>query len=202
MSITDGAGGPSGPANDNCVDATLIVDGNTPFTTVGSTTDGDNPTGSQCGALGAGFYNDIWFKYTPSADGSLTVSTCNQATFDSRINIYDGCGGLIVACNDDATDCGLTSEVTTPVVCTVTYIIRVGGYGAATFGTGTLSVTMEGGTDCGGGGLPADLDNDGDVDGGDLAILIGGWGGPSGDVDGDGTTTGADMALLLGSWGF
>ena len=61
---------------------------------------------------------------------------------------------------------------------------------------------MEGGTDCGGGGLPADLDNDGDVDGGDLAILIGGWGGPSGDVDGDGTTTGADMALLLGSWGF
>jgi hypothetical protein len=49
---------------------------------------------------------------------------------------------------------------------------------------------------------PADLDHDGDVDAGDLAILLGGWGtsGP-GDLNGDGVVDATDLAMLLGSWG-
>ena len=49
---------------------------------------------------------------------------------------------------------------------------------------------------------PADLDHDGDVDAGDLAILLGGWGttGP-GDLNGDGVVDATDLAILLGSWG-
>lgn len=49
---------------------------------------------------------------------------------------------------------------------------------------------------------PADVDQSGEVDGADLAQLLGNWGaaGP-GDVDGDGTVTGADLAQVLGSWG-
>ena len=46
-----------------------------------------------------------------------------------------------------------------------------------------------------------DLDGNGQVDGADLAVLLGGWGGPSGDLDGSGTTDGADLAVLLGAWG-
>jgi hypothetical protein len=46
-----------------------------------------------------------------------------------------------------------------------------------------------------------DFDNDGDVDGADLAVLLGGWGGPAGDLNGNGTTDGADLAVLLGAWG-
>lgn len=48
---------------------------------------------------------------------------------------------------------------------------------------------------------PADLSLDGNVDGGDLGIMLGGWGGPEGDVDDDGDTDGADLGLLLGAWG-
>lgn len=48
----------------------------------------------------------------------------------------------------------------------------------------------------------ADLDCDGDVDGADLATLLGLWGStnPTGDLDGDGVVGPADLAILLGDW--
>lgn len=49
--------------------------------------------------------------------------------------------------------------------------------------------------------LPADLNNDGYVNGADLAALLGAWGtsGP-GDLDGDGAVGASDMAILIGAW--
>jgi Dockerin type I domain len=53
---------------------------------------------------------------------------------------------------------------------------------------------------------PYDLDGDGSVSGGDLAILLGAWGPCStepcagADFNGDGTVSGADLSLLLGAW--
>ena len=49
---------------------------------------------------------------------------------------------------------------------------------------------------------PADLNGDGVIGGGDLAILLGNWGGSgAGDIDHDGSVGPADLALLLGAWG-
>ena len=54
-----------------------------------------------------------------------------------------------------------------------------------------------------------DINEDGVVDGADLALLLGDWGGcPGGgapcpgDLNGDGVVDGADLAVLLGAWGF
>ena len=49
---------------------------------------------------------------------------------------------------------------------------------------------------------PADISNDGSVDGLDLTIVLSGWGtaGKS-DIDGTGVTDGADLAAVLGGWG-
>jgi hypothetical protein len=49
---------------------------------------------------------------------------------------------------------------------------------------------------------PADLNEDGQVGGGDLGVLLSGWGtsGPS-DLNGDGFTDGADLGELLVAWG-
>lgn len=49
---------------------------------------------------------------------------------------------------------------------------------------------------------PADLDQDGAVSGGDLAILLALWGhiGTAADIDGDGTVGGGDLALMLAHW--
>ena len=60
----------------------------------------------------------------------------------------------------------------------------------------TIDDTPENGTPC-----PSDINNDGAVDGIDLAFVLGNWGLAAGDLDGDGTTSGSDLALLLGSWG-
>jgi hypothetical protein len=54
---------------------------------------------------------------------------------------------------------------------------------------------------CGGTPCPADLTDDGKVDGADLGALLGGWGGASTDLTGDGNTDGADLGFLLGAWG-
>lgn len=50
---------------------------------------------------------------------------------------------------------------------------------------------------------PADLNGDGAVSSGDLALLLGAWGaGPStADLNLDGTVNAGDLALLLGAWG-
>ena len=50
---------------------------------------------------------------------------------------------------------------------------------------------------------PADLDRDGTVGGGDLAILLSAWGTPSpiADLDADGVVGGGDLAVLLSFWG-
>lgn len=49
---------------------------------------------------------------------------------------------------------------------------------------------------------PADLNGDGEVGPGDLAILVGQWGSDDiGDIDGSGDTGPGDLAVLIGSWG-
>lgn len=47
---------------------------------------------------------------------------------------------------------------------------------------------------------PADLNDDGIVDGADLGMLLGGWGTAAGDVNADGSTDGSDLGLLLAAW--
>lgn len=48
----------------------------------------------------------------------------------------------------------------------------------------------------------ADLNGDGQINGADLAIVLGQWGTPgSADLDGDGVVGGSDLAIVLGSWG-
>ncbi len=53
---------------------------------------------------------------------------------------------------------------------------------------------------------PPDVNGDGQVDGADLAAVLGSWGTCGGtcgaaDINGDGQVNGADLAQLLGSWG-
>lgn len=50
---------------------------------------------------------------------------------------------------------------------------------------------------------PADLNEDGEVDGADLGLLLGAWDTDDrcADIVGDGLVDGADLGLLLGAWG-
>jgi hypothetical protein len=95
------------PANDSCQDATVIAEGTIPFSTLGATSKGPDLPESCNEGFGLSFESDIWYSYTPSCNAVVTVETCDQANFDTRLAIYLGtCDGLVlVACNDDSDDC-------------------------------------------------------------------------------------------------
>ncbi len=136
-----GGGGGGDLPNDNCVDAIEIGEGDLSFSTVGATSDGRDLPETCNEGFGTTFAPDIWYSITPSEDTGIIVSTCNQASYDTRLAAYAGCGGPLVGCNDDGDGCaGLSSYMTFPALAGETYLIRVGGYGTAT-GSGTLSVT-------------------------------------------------------------
>ncbi|MFO0829526.1 MAG: S8 family serine peptidase [Phycisphaerales bacterium] len=191
--------------NDNCGDAIPISNGVTSFSNIGATTDG--PANATCNFSGYDQIGaDVWYLYTATCTGPLTISTCGTANFDTKIAIYGqnifgscGCpGGLfgapILGCNDDASGCaGFTSSLTVDVTAGKCYRIRVGGYQGAQ-GSGTLSITC--------GACVGDINGDGQVNAVDLGALLGSWGGPgAGDLNNNGITDAVDLGLLLGNWG-
>ncbi|MCG8408509.1 MAG: hypothetical protein MI923_25185 [Phycisphaerales bacterium] len=134
------------PANDDCVDAIPINDGSTAFSTSDATTDG--PAHGTCEHDGQ-TYNDIWFVYTATCTGDLTVSTCGTAFYDTDLVVYDGCdcGSLtLLGCDDDTSGCpGFTSEVTVFVTEGNCYLIRVGGFQINDQGSGNIVLTCDNG---------------------------------------------------------
>jgi hypothetical protein len=129
-------GGGGGPVNDACGNALPIGDGVTAYSTVDATQTATMP----CAAGGG---PDLWYRYTSLCGADVTVSTCNDADYDTAIAVWDGCGGSAVACNDDFSGCGLTSQVSFTAAAGVNYYIQVAGYGGAS-GSGNLTVSSTG----------------------------------------------------------
>lgn len=61
-----------------------------------------------------------------------------------------------------------------------------------------LTIDVPEGTPC-----EADVDDNGVVDGSDVARILGFWGqsNPAYDIDGSGLVDGGDLAVVLGEWG-
>lgn len=194
------------PANDECSGATQIVMGENAFSTLGATTSGPSLPVSCNEGAGTQMNNDVWYFYLSFCNGTLSISTCNDATFDTRIAVYDygdGCAGAdaaVLACNDNGPGCADgTSTVEFSAQAGKAYLVRVG----STSGTGTGTLTLS----CADApppppACPGDLDRSGAVDGADLGLLLGNWGGSgTGDLNADGAVDGADLGLLLAEWG-
>lgn len=119
------------PPNDNCSNAISIREvANIPFSTEGATFDG--PGGCMTSP-------NIWYRYTASCTGPVTVSLCGS-NYDTKLAVYSGsCGsfGAPLFCNDNF--CGLQSRGTFTAIAGNTYLVEVGGAGSAT-GLGVLSV--------------------------------------------------------------
>jgi len=143
-----------------CADALPVTDGVVPFSTIGALTDG--PAAIQCeqgNDSNGQTFADIWYRYTSSCTGVLTVSTCEQvggsADYDSDIKVYamTSCGALataLLACNDDdpVNDCGgdpdYHSTVRVAVEEGMQYLIRLGGWGSnGDVGTGSLFIDCD-----------------------------------------------------------
>ena len=134
-----------------------------------ATTDGPELPKECDEGSGLFFGQDIWYEYTPTATGTLTVSTCGQADYDTRLAAYTGpCADPeIIACNDDSAGCARRSVMEFRVTGGVPVLLRVGGFDLAR-GTGTLTLTLA--------ACVSDLDESGAVDIGDLLQILTDWG--------------------------
>lgn len=150
LDIVDGGGVPVDcPANDSCNQAIDIVEGDHYFTTVGATTDGPLHPDCQTAGDGGTTVSDIWYRYYAPTDGTVTISTCNQANYDTDLVAYEGidCGNLMfLGCNDDTSGCSdYSSYLEIPVLAGNAYLFRVGGWGYESwdFGTGIVSISLD-----------------------------------------------------------
>ena len=134
--------------NDECEGAIVTGTGLTDFTTVDGSSSSDAYDASLCPDTYLGDMNDdVWFSYTPSASGTLTVSTCDLVNFDTDLVVYQGtCGNKSqVACNGDGSGCSdYSSLLTVDVTSGNQYLIRVGGWDGNSTGSGQLSLALEG----------------------------------------------------------
>jgi len=89
---------------------------------------------------------DIWYDYLATCTGTLTVSTCGTADYDTKLAIYHGFACPVsdaefIDCAEDSPGCpNFTSTLVVPVTCGQEYKIRVGGWMGAQ-GTGVLTVS-------------------------------------------------------------
>jgi hypothetical protein len=128
--------------NDNCADAIPIGNvTNQAFNTTGSTHDGYE---SYCHG------NNIWYCYTATCTGTVTVSLCGTE-WDTMLAVYNGCEcpatqSARIASNDDDYTCNNTfaSRLTFNAVCGNQYLIEVGHYYQSVTGTGVITIVCSG----------------------------------------------------------
>ena len=186
------------PPNDECNAATLVNEGSIPFDTTNATASAAALPVSCDDGTGTIMQKDLWYIFSATCTGTMTISTCGTANYNTRLAAYSlACPpvGSLIACNNDGAGCsGFTSSMTFPVVAGNNILVRLGG--ATGGGTGTLNITCTATAPC-----PGDFDEDGAVGASDLAEVLNAWGSANGDLNGDGTTDAADLAELLGAWG-
>ncbi len=187
------------PANDDCSNALAVSTGETVFTNA-EASDSSFGVPISCSSVnGPDVFSDVWFTFEMPVSGFLTVGTCDS-DFNSRISLYSGAcpnaSSSVLGCGDD--ECGDDSEITTLAVAGQTVVIRVGASIEGDEGAGTLSVSVDPlENPC-----PEDLNEDGQVDGADLGLLLSAWGTSKYDVDGNGDgIDGSDLGLMLSAWG-
>ena len=184
------------PINNDCEDAIEITDGSYDFTNLGATTDGPDEV-EDCDFYGyTHIQADVWFLYTASCDGPVTVDICDS-DYNTKMAVYTaGCPGIpgkTIACDDRSCD-GLQSFITFDASKGSQYRIRIGGYEGEK-GSGTLLIFC-------GSGCPEDVNGDGVIDVLDLIEVLSQWGGSgSADINGDGVVDVLDLLAVLGAWG-
>ena len=142
--------------------------------------------------------NTAFYEFVAPASSTYTISTCNQAAWDTRLSVHAGdCApGNVVACLDDTDGCDVyTTTIEFTASAGNRYVIALGGFAITDYGPAILTISGEGVVCLG------DFNGDGLVNGVDLANLLAYWNLPDADLNGDGTTSGADLTILLASWG-
>ncbi len=138
----------SGAFADECADAGEASLGANAFDTSLMTASQPQPDDTQCAGTYLDWANspDGWFSFVAGSTATHTFSTCDAASYDTSLVLYEGNCDTQVACNGDGTG-GTGCQVyysQLDYACTAgtTYYVRLGGYMAA-IGSGTLTISVD-----------------------------------------------------------
>ncbi len=115
-------------ANETCASPDVITPETYAWYTCNTATDGFTEA---CIGGDQQFYNDLWFSYTPTCDGTADFNTLGFGA-DTRIAVYTECpsaADAAIACNDNIDDTTLESQLIFSVTANTTYYLRVGNWG-------------------------------------------------------------------------
>jgi len=124
------------PPNDNCAAATPVGNvTNLHFNTMQATFDGPGICTYVDGA-------NIWYRYTATETGCVTVSLCGSL-YDTKLAVYYGAScpvtqARLIECNDDY--CDRQSQVSFQAIAGTQYLIEIGGFSDRT-GQGLMSIS-------------------------------------------------------------
>lgn len=195
------------PFPDECNTAQEVFNGYLSIATEDATSSVTPFDDNQCSdTILGGMYRDVWLKYVACSDGELSIDACTLVNFDSDIVIYEGgcCGLNQIACNGNSKQCSNSSAyVTLPVQEGHAYFVRIGGYDEESVGDGFVLIHGPDGECTSSGLCLADLQIDGEVNVGDLLVVISQWSEPCGtaDLNVDGIVDIQDLLLVIGTWG-
>ncbi|MFG0251512.1 MAG: hypothetical protein ACF8NJ_01400 [Phycisphaerales bacterium JB038] len=206
--------------NDQYTNATDTSRGLFDGTLIGATNDGNADCGDTQDSA------DVWFTFTAPSAGDLTVSTCGtndlfgvDTGMDTVISLHDPFSpqeNLPGMCNDDwpssnvpnacvDSDNGFYRDSALKYTMSPgeEVLIRIASYYGNEGDDFILNVDFSGG-----GGIPGDVDGDGDVDQADLGLLLAAYGScdgdpnwnPDADFDGDGCIGQPDLGVLLANY--
>lgn len=108
------------PANDLCAQAIDVQEG-LPY----SGTTWNALTDIVCTCADGYDHYDVWHTFTAPRSADWLISLCGSG-YDTTLSVYDACGGLELACNDDS--CSGQSELALPLAAGQTVWIRIAGY--------------------------------------------------------------------------
>jgi hypothetical protein len=186
------------PANDTCLQAQDVTEGEFPFETWGATAEPVFFTGACSGVTT--LQRDVWFRYTPSSSGDARMSLCDSSfdTFLVLSSATSGCPTGIypsLACNDNF-DCdnnpgtgNLQSRVDFPVIAGRSYFLQIGSR-FDTPGVGMLDITLV--PRC-----PCDWNGVGGLSTQDVFDFLTSWQSGSGDFNQQGGTSVQDIFDFL-----
>ncbi|MBR9914420.1 MAG: T9SS type A sorting domain-containing protein, partial [Algicola sp.] len=103
---------------------------------------GDTSDGGPEDVIVGGFTGN-WYSFIGTGDDIAIFSTCNDADYDTFLSVYTDCGSIFLTSNDDATGCGLTSEVGFFAEAGVEYNIFVEGFFTDSVGNYGLTVSCD-----------------------------------------------------------
>ncbi|MDE0892568.1 MAG: hypothetical protein OSB14_10325, partial [Planctomycetota bacterium] len=136
---------------DDCGGGSAIAgDGVNPFDSTSATTGAEGQNEANCLSYGyTQVESDVWFEWTCDTNGTVNVSTCNDASGDTKIAAYAAgacpADGSSIACNDDGSGCaGYTSSMDFACVSGTSYLIQVGMFPGNSGTTGNVTFTQTG----------------------------------------------------------